>query len=150
MKFKILLFCLLGFTSFFCFTSCDKTTEVIIDSSKPQGDFKASRTGTITAQNSTPSAGTVQIGKDEKGTEFVKLGADFITEFGTGTVSVYLSSSATFTASPGTGNPDLRLLGPALKKGETYYKMDPEVQSKFTHLILWCGTAGIPFGNAKL
>ncbi len=137
--------------SFLTFLSCTKESdEVIIDSSLPQGAFVASKSGTIVEQSDTKSTGTITLGKDAKGTEFLKFGSDFATVLATGTVSVYLSTSAVFTASPGTGNPDLRLVGPVAKNGELYFKMDPTVPSKFTHVILWCGTAGVPFGYANL
>ena len=132
-------------------TSCSKDAVTnTIDSSKPDGTFTPAKSGTFVAQNGTPSAGMAQLGTDSKGTQFLKFGSDFKTEFGTGTVSVYLSTSMTFTASPGTGNPDLKLVGPVSKAGENYFKLDPAAAAKFTYVILWCGTANIPFGNAKL
>jgi hypothetical protein len=134
------------------FTSCKKDDPVTItvDSSQPQGTFAASKTGTIVAQSGTPSKGTITYGVDSKNVAFVKFGSDFVTELGTGTVSVYMSTSETFKADPAKGNPDLKLVGPITKNGENYIKIEPALNSKFTHLILWCGTAGVPFGNAKL
>ncbi len=131
-------------------SSCSKDNTITIDSSKPTGTFTASKTGTLVAQNATPTAGMAQLGTDSKGVQFLKFGTDFTTEFGTGTVSVYLSTSMNFVASPGTGNPDLKLVGPVIKAGENYFKIDPAAAAKFTYVILWCGTANIPFGNAKL
>jgi hypothetical protein len=132
-------------------TSCKKdTVEVIVDSGQPQGTFTVSKTGNVVAQNGTGSKGTITLGKDSKGINFLKFGSDFSTELGTGTVSVYLSTSETFKPDPMKGNPDLRVIGSATKNGENYYKLDAAPDAKFTHIILWCGTAGIPFGNAKL
>lgn len=131
-------------------SSCSKDNTITIDSSKPTGTFTATKTGTLVAQNATPTAGMAQLGTDSKGVQFLKFGTDFTTEFGTGTVSVYLSTSMNFVASPGTGNPDLKLVGPVIKAGENYFKIDPAAAAKFTYVILWCGTANIPFGNAKL
>ena len=132
-------------------TSCSKdAVTTTIDSSQPNGAFTATKTGTFVEQNQTGSAGTAQLGTDSKGTQFLKFGSDFKTNFGTGTVSVYLSTSMTFTASPGTGNPDLKLIGPVSKAGENYFKISPAADSKFTYVILWCGTANIPFGNANV
>ncbi|MBK8389500.1 MAG: hypothetical protein IPL23_09615 [Saprospiraceae bacterium] len=80
----------------------------------------------------------------------MKLGSDFTTVLATGTVSVYLSTSATFKADPGKGNPDLKLIGIISKNGEQYFKMTTAPEAKFTHLILWCGSANVPFGYAML
>ena len=73
-----------------------------------------------------------------------------MTELGTGTATVYLSTSATYKADPGKGNPDLKLLGIVAKNGEQYFKLSAAPESKFTHVIIWCGSASIPFGNTPL
>ena len=81
---------------------------------------------------------------------WVKLGSDFKTELGTGTATLYLSTSATYKASPGTGNPDLKLVGIVSKNGEQYFKLGAAPDAKFSYVIVWCGSASIPFGNAML
>ncbi|WP_020527005.1 DM13 domain-containing protein [Flexithrix dorotheae] len=134
----------------FTFISCEDDTEKIIDSSLPNGTFTAQKGGTFVAQNGTPTAGTVDLGLDEAGSTFLKFNEDFMTELGTGTVTVYLSTSDTFTPNPGEGNPDLKLIGAIGSNGESYHKIMDTVESKFTHVILWCGSASIPFGNAAL
>lgn len=150
MKFKSLFFTLLSLASVALFTACEKTTEVIVDPTVPQGAFTVSKSGTFTEQNATGSKGAVQIGTDEKGTQFLKFGSDFNTNFATGTVTVYLSTSMTFTPDPGAGNPDLRLIGPVNKAGENYFRLIPAAEAKFTHVILWCGSANVPFGYAQM
>ena len=150
MKLKLLFFLLITLSSTVFFTACEKEVEVLVDSSQPQGAFTASKSGTIVEQNATGSKGAVQIGTDTKSVQFLNLGTVFVTNLATGTVSVYLSTSETFKADPAKGNPDLRLIGTIARNGEHYFKTDPTVQSKFTHLILWCGSANVPFGNAKL
>jgi hypothetical protein len=135
------------------FSSCGKDTETVtetVDSSQPVGTFTAAKTGTFVAQNGTPTAGTVQRGVDAAGTNFLRLGSNFTTELGTGTVTIYLSTSSTFRASPGTGNPDILLVGFVKANGVANYKLASAPAAKFTHIILWCGTASIPFGNASL
>jgi Electron transfer DM13 len=132
-------------------TSCTKdAVTVTVDSSKPDGAFTVTKSGSFTAQSSTPTAGMVQLGTDSKGVQFLKFSSDFTTQFATGTVSVYLSTSMTWVPDPGNSNGNLRLIGPSLKAGETFYKLDPKADAKFTHVILWCGTAGVPFGNAEI
>jgi hypothetical protein len=132
------------------FTSCGDEDTEIIDSSLPQGAFTASRSGTLTPENGTPTAGTVEVGTDEDNTPFLHFGSNFKTELGTGTVTVYFSKSVTFQADPGNGNPNLRLVGIISKNGEQYMKLNSTPGNDFTHLILWCGSANIPFGNAAL
>ena len=150
MNFKVILFALFAFSTTAVFTSCEKEVEVIVDPTLPQGTFTASKNGTFTEQNATGSKGAAQLGTDEKGTQFLKFGSDFNSNFGTGTLTVYLSTSQTFTADPGNGNPNLRLIGPVTKAGENYFVLNPVADGKFTHVILWCGSANIPFGYAEI
>ncbi|MEQ6121397.1 DM13 domain-containing protein [Reichenbachiella sp. MALMAid0571] len=128
----------------------DEPTIETIDTSMPQGTFTASKSGTFTEQNDTGSAGTAELGTDEKGTQFLHFGSNFTTNLGTGTVTVYLSTSDTYMADPGNGNPDLLLIAGVKSNGDQYFKLDPAADSKFTYVILWCGSASIPFGYAQL
>ncbi len=150
MKRNALFFMLFSFVTLGSFTACEKEKEVIVDPTKPQGTFSVAKSGTFTEQNATGSKGVAQLGTDEDGVQFLKFGADFTTNFATGTVTVYLSTSMTFTPDPGNGNPLLRLIGPVSKAGENYFRLDPAADTKFTHVILWCGSANVPFGFAQL
>ncbi|MCB9290865.1 MAG: DM13 domain-containing protein [Lewinellaceae bacterium] len=133
-------------------SSCNKDDEntMIVDPNQPAGTFTAMRSGAFTAQNGTPTAGTVSVGTDDDGTYFLELGSDFKTALGTGTVTVFLSTSDTYMADPPNGNPDLKLVGIVDSNGESFYKLDGAVAAKFTHVIIWCASAGIPFGYAPL
>jgi Electron transfer DM13 len=131
-------------------SSCSKDAATItVDSSKPDGTFTATKSGTFVAGAAT-TAGAVQLGKDSKGVQFLKFGSDFTTNFGTGTVSIYLSTMMTFDPAGGNPNGNLKLVGPALKAGETYFKIDPAADPKYTYVIAWCGSANVSFGTAKL
>lgn len=123
---------------------------ITIDSSLPNGTFTAQKSGTLIAESSTPTTGTVELGTDEDNVNFLRFADNFVTELATGTVSVYFSTSDTFTADPGSGNPDLQQVGAISSNGEQFVKLSGAVDSKFTHVILWCNTAGVPFGNAPL
>ena len=127
-----------------------KKDDPINDSPMPNGEFTVERSGTFTAENNQPTAGTVEYGKDEDDVYFVKLGSDFTTDQATGTLGLYFSTSAVFTSDPGNGNPDLMALGTITQNGEQYIKLDEAVASNFTHIILWCNTASVSFGNAQL
>lgn len=136
--------------------SCTKTEEKIVnvekvvDATKPSGTFTVSKKGTLTAQNGTPTKGMVEIGKDATGATFLHLGSDFVTQLATGTATIYLSKTATFTASPSTGNPDLKLIGIVTENGEAYYKLNTAAPAGLDYVIVWCGSASIPFGNGML
>jgi len=151
MKIQNVFLSILFLGSVMFFSSCGKEeVEVIVDPTLPQGTFTLAKTGSIVEENGTKSKGTVTLGTDSKGTQFVRFGPDFETKLSSGTVTVYLSTSSVFKANAGAGNPDLRLIGQITKNGEKYFLLDPKADGKFTHIILWCATAAIPFGNAKL
>jgi hypothetical protein len=139
-----------GVISILSLSACSDDDVLTIDSAKPEGTFTIARDGSFMEQNSTGSMGTAALGSDSQGTEFLKFESDFNTNLATGTVTVYLSTSMTYMADPGNGNPDLLLVGIVNKSGENYFKIDPAAPSKFTHVILWCGSANIPFGYAEL
>jgi len=130
-------------------TGCSSET-ITIDSSLPNGTLSVARSGTFVAENGTPTAGAVELGTDEDGVDFLRFGGDFTTQLATGTVSVYFSTSEVFTADPANGNPDLILVGAVQGNGEQFFRLDEGVPGTFTHVILWCNTASIPFGNGEL
>jgi hypothetical protein len=134
------------------FAACSEDTEpVIIDSALPDGTLSVLRMGTFIDQNGAGSAGSASIGTDTKGTAFLSFNNAFRTALGTGTVTVYLSTSDTFMPDPANGNPNLLLVGPVRNAGENFFKIPTGTDlAKYTHVILWCGSVGIPFGNARL
>jgi len=137
---------------FSAFTACDDddpATE-IIDTSMPQGTFTAQRSGSFVAQNNTPTMGDAELGTDEDGTTFLRFTPSFNTELATGTVTVYFSTSENLMFDAGNGNPDVRLVGPISGSGEQFFRLTSTIPGQFTHVILWCGSVGIPFGNAAL
>ncbi len=143
-----------GILSVFAFVlvSCsdDDGETITIDTSVPVGTFQVSREGSLVAESGTPTQGTVQLGVDSQGTNFLRFAENFTTELGTGTVAIYFSTSDTYTADPANGNPDLRLIGNVENNGEMFIRLNGAPEAKFTHVILWCATANIPFGNAEL
>lgn len=150
MKQNLLLSFMLLFVLSICLTSCSDEETITIDTSMPNGTFSVVRSGSLIADNDTPTKGTVELGTDTDGVNFLHFANDFTTELGTGTVSVYFSTSATFTADPANGNPDLILVGSIQKNGEQFIKLSSSISNSFTHVILWCNTASIPFGVAEL
>lgn len=147
---KPLLFSLLvGFFLISCDDDDTTIETVVVDSSIPVGDLTATATGTIVGQNDTGTAGMVTLGTDTEGTQFLGLSSSFVTNLGTGTVTVFLSTSETFSPDPMNGNPDLKLVGSIRSNGAQFFKIDPAADSKFTHVIFWCASANIPFGFAE-
>ncbi|MDC6363812.1 MULTISPECIES: DM13 domain-containing protein [Flavobacteriaceae] len=129
----------------------DSDSEIItVDTALPVGDFEVDRQGDLVAESGTPTQGTVQLGTDSEGTDFLRFSNDFTTELGTGTVAIFFSTSSVYNADPANGNPDLKLIGNVESNGEMFVKLNEGPEAKFTHVILWCATANIPFGNAEL
>lgn len=150
MKTQSLFFSLLLLMSL-SFVACEKDGDTqLIDSSMPVGAFMVERSGDFVAQNGTPTTGMAALGMDDDNATFLRFNNAFTTELGTGTVSVYLSTSENFVADPGNGNPDLRLIGAVSQNGENFFKVSESVAAQFSHVILWCGSANIPFGYAAL
>ncbi|WP_291961199.1 hypothetical protein [Maribacter sp.] len=127
-----------------------ETETVEVDSSLPVGDLMVNLSGNLVAESGTPTQGLVELGVDADDTNFVRFADDFTTELGTGTVGIFLSTSEVFTADPANGNPDLMLIGNVADNGEMFIKLDAAPDAKYTHIILWCATANIPFGNVAL
>ncbi|SIQ34691.1 DM13 domain-containing protein [Maribacter ulvicola] len=126
------------------------TETVEVDSSQPVGDLMVTLSGNLVAESGTPTQGLVEVGIDDEDENFVRFAENFTTELGTGTVGIFLSTSEVFTADPANGNPDLMLIGNVTGNGEMIIKLDAAPGAKYTHIILWCATANIPFGNVAL
>jgi len=133
-------------------TACDGGDEevMMIDTSMPQGEFTADRSGTF-VENAAPSQGMAELGVDSEENTFLRFGSDFDTNLGTGTVTVFLSTSNMFEGDPGNGNPNLFLVGPVRNAGENFFKIPEGTNTdKYSHVLLWCGSAAVLFGNAEL
>ncbi|PZX51938.1 DM13 domain-containing protein [Algoriphagus chordae] len=148
MKKAVILF----YVAFLGLVSCsDDKDPVIIDPTQPTGSLNVARSGNFVDQNAAGSMGTAEIGTDAEGKEFLQFSSDFNTALATGTVTVYLSTSDTFMADPANGNPDLLVMGPVRMAGANSFAVPTGVSTaKYTHVLLWCGSVGIPFGNAPL
>ncbi|WP_075352170.1 DM13 domain-containing protein [Algoriphagus marinus] len=143
---------ILFYVAFLGLVSCsDDPDPITIDPTRPTGSLNVLRSGSFVDQNGAGSTGTAALGTDSQGKEFLQFNQAFNTALATGTVTVFLSTSATFMADPGNGNPNLLPLGPVRNSGENFFAIPSgQSTSKYTHVILWCGSVGIPFGNAQL
>lgn len=140
-SFVIALFVLVG---------CDKSEGNPIapdDNTMVMGQLDVIKSGNLTAQSSTNTKGTVSIVKDKEGKYFIGLSENFTTKFSTGTVTVYLASSQTLNLNSSGSFQLVSIVG---KPGEQFFNLPGLPDPKFTHAIIWCGAAGIPFGFAPL
>lgn len=127
-----------------------ETETIDVDSSLPVGELTVVSSGNLVAESGTPTMGLIELGTDSNSANFVRFADDFTTELGTGTVGIFLSTSEIFTPDPANGNPDLMLIGNVSNNGEMFIKLSDVPDAKYTHIILWCATANIPFGNVGL
>lgn len=130
-------------------SACENGTEdVPMDNSVDvTGQLEVIKSGSLSNQSGAGTRGSVQLVKDQAGKFYVSLSENFTTKFSTGTVTVYLSTSSSLrTNEAGT----FQLLGLANRPGAHFYPLAASPDAKFTHGIIWCGAAAIPFGNALL
>lgn len=129
--------------------SCDNMPDEIPmdDQAMVTGPLEVLRSGTLSNQSGAGTRGSVQLVKDQAGKYFISLSDNFTTKFSTGTVTVYLSTSPSLRLNE---NGSFQLLGSANRPGAHFYELQGNIDEKFTHAIIWCGAAAIPFGNALL
>jgi hypothetical protein len=133
--------------------SCDSDTMkdadkmIPADEAEVTGPISVIKTGTLTAQSSTNTLGMVQLVTNSENKYFVRLTENFTTKFSTGTVTVYLSTSESLQL--GTSG-SFQLVSIVGKAGEHFFPLTAAPDAKFTHGIIWCGAAAIPFGFAPL
>ncbi|WP_075352173.1 hypothetical protein [Algoriphagus marinus] len=134
-------------------SSCDSGSMKDADKMKPAdqvevtGPVTVLKTGTLNAQSNTNTRGMFQVVTNAEGKYFVRLTEDFTTKFSTGTVTVYLSTSDRLQLSTSGSFQLVSIVG---KAGEHFFPLSGAPDGKFTHGIIWCGAAAIPFGFAPL
>ena len=139
-------------------TACSKDDNPTVQASTdgPSGTTTTLRTGTLTAENGTPTAGTVSIVRDANNAEWVSLADNFKSDFGTGTVAIYLAktggnikSQRTKTDGSPNGAGNVLATGFVSKNGKQFLKL-PAASSPFSYVVVYCETVEINFGNAQL
>jgi hypothetical protein len=137
--------------------ACSKdTTATVTPANGPIGTTTTLKTGTLKPENGTPTAGMVSVVRDSNNDEYLAMGSDFKSDFGTGTVAVYLAKAATniksqrtTTAGAPNGLGNVLALGFVSKNGQQYLKL-PAASSAFSYVVFYCETVEINFGNASL
>ncbi|HCD86948.1 MAG TPA: hypothetical protein DEQ87_04805 [Algoriphagus sp.] len=138
----------ISFLTFMLSCSSDSMEPIIPDDSNQVSEnFAVLKTGTLTPQSSTNTRGMVQLVRDEDNKFFIRLSDDFTTKFSTGTVTVYLSTSQSLNLNNTSTYQLVSIVG---KSGEHFFSLPGMPDEKFTHGIIWCGAAGIPFGFAPM
>lgn len=116
------------------------------------GGLTTLREGSIVDQEGPATRGTVRI-VDDGVTRSVQLLEDFDSDFSTGTVEIYLASSAANLGEQLRGDPSSvsPLLGRVNADGAHIFEIPATVDdAPFTHVIVWCATVEINFGAAPL
>lgn len=120
------------------------------DSNMPSGQTTTLRSGTITAENSTPTAGMVSIVRDAQNSEFISLGDNFVSDFHTGTVTIYLAKNAgNIGMQEAASASNVLKVAIVNKNGKQYFKI-PGSSAGFPYVVFYCATARINFGNSAL
>lgn len=139
-------------------TACSKddTTAQPQSTNGPSGTVTTLRTGTLTAENGTPTAGTVSLVRDANNVEWLSIADNFRSDFGTGTVAVYLAktganikSQRTKTDGSPNGAGNVLAIGFVSKNGQQYLRL-PSSSTPFSYVVFYCETVEINFGNAQL
>ena len=137
--------------------ACTKTETTTEFSNLPIGAATTLKTGTIAQQNAPgtpPTSGTLSVIQDSKGNQFLKLDANFISGFATGTVAVYFAKTngeIKTQRNGGTTATNVRALGFVSKAGEQYIQLTGAgLFTGFSFVIFYCETAEVNFGSASL
>lgn len=135
--------------SIFLITACENSSdELPMDTDvEVAGTLEVLKSGTLSNQSGAGTRGTMRLVKDGTNKHYIELSDNFTTKFSTGTVTVYLSTSSALRLNE---SGSFLLLGLANKPGSHFFELVGNPDPKFTHGIIWCGAAAIPFGNAKM
>lgn len=144
------LFLILILSFYSCSSTSEETEPVLPDPQNEvqvKGNVESIKGGNLMAQSGTTTKGKIDLVFDEAGNYFLHLGEDFMSEFYTGTVTVYLSTNKQLRLSE-TGT--FQLVSVVNESGEHFFPLPNLPESKFNYGIIWCGAAGIPFGYGSL
>lgn len=139
------------------FNACSKTTTVTEFTNLPVGAITVVKTGLISQQNAPgtpPTSGNLSIIQDSKGTQFVKLDANFTSGFATGTVAVYFAKTngeIKAQRNGGTTASNVRAIGFVSKAGEQFIPLSGTgLFTGFSYIVFYCETAEVNFGSAPI
>lgn len=102
--------------------------------------------GNFTGINDYTVEGTATIGLDAKGKTFLRLEENFTSSFAAGSVAVYLSQKENLDLKDQTS---FISVGVISKNGLHNFEID-FFDNTFKYVIIWCSSAGLPFGKTEL
>ncbi|RSK49908.1 hypothetical protein [Hymenobacter rigui] len=108
------------------------------------------KTGSVVAQGGTSSKGTLLVARNAAGKELVRLNPDFMTEFHTGSVAIYLARSADQIRVQRAANPANVLKVGVITQNGLQDLVYEGSHAGFTHVVLYCEAAQYNFGAAEL
>ena len=108
------------------------------------------KTGSVVAQGGTNSRGTLLVARNAAGKELVRLNPDFVTEFHTGSLGVYLAKSgAGIREQRAASAANVLKVGVITQNGLQDLVYDGS-HAGFTHVVFYCEAAQYNFGAAEL
>ncbi|OWP62216.1 hypothetical protein CDA63_15485 [Hymenobacter amundsenii] len=117
----------------------------------PNGNLTTLKTGTIAPQSGTPTTGMLTIVRDADNREFVQLADNFVSDFHTGTVTIYLAKDATnIGAQRRADATNVKVVALVNKNGRQVFLIDRGGLESFSTVVFYCETASINFGAAPL
>ena len=148
--FALLLLLSLAPLGFSACSNDDDPDPQTVSTPDPVGNLASLKTGTIAPQNGTPTTGTLALVRDNQNQEYVQLNMDFMSDFHTGTVTVYLAKAATNIGAQRTAAAsNVKAVGFVNKNGKQFLRLDGS-SANFSHVVIYCETAEINFGAAPL
>lgn len=118
----------------------------------PDTSVTTLKTASVTAQGGTQSSGSLAIVRDETGKELVQLNEDFVTEFHTGSLGVYLAKSdGQVNAQQAAGAGNVLKVGTIVKNGKQFLEIPTKgAYTGFSHVVFYCEAARYNFAAAAL
>ena len=105
------------------------------------------RKGAFQPQNNYVAEGTASLKRKADNSFKVVLDENFRTSFATGAVTMYLSKAQRLNLSDQSSFIRLAVIN---TNGSHTFDIEGSVSDDFTHVVIWCAPARIPFGFAAL
>lgn len=116
----------------------------------PSAVYTVLRTGTMQPQGGVPSGGTLALERDAAGAEFVRFDANFVTDFHTGSLGVYLAKSAENVRNQrAAASTNVLRVGTITQGGAQRLAVSGSATG-YSHVIIHCEAAQYNFGAAAL
>lgn len=108
------------------------------------------KTGVFTGQNGYATSGGVDVVRDSSGAEFVVTKSDFRVSGGAGTITAWLTDA---TGAGNLNSSSVKLQVGTINSGFAgvyAFPVQGAMASSYSHIVMFCQSARINFGNAPL